>query len=88
MSNLTSSSSTSIIYKSRKTILNLMERQNYNVSEHSNFSINEINSMYQNKQLSMILEQKDEDVDTKRRKKIYICYYLISLKNTLCLLRK
>ena len=76
MSNLTSSSSTSIIYKSRKTILNLMERQNYNVSEHSNFSINEINSMYQNKQLSMILEQNDEDVDTKRRKKIYICYYL------------
>lgn len=76
MSNLTSSSSTSIIYKSRKTILNLMERQNYNVSEHSNFSINEINSMYQNKQLSMILEQNGEDVDTTRRKKIYICYYL------------
>lgn len=76
MSNLTSSSSTSIIYKSRKTILNLMERQNYNVSEHSNFSINEINSMYQNKQLSMILEQNGEDVDTNRRKKIYICYYL------------
>lgn len=76
MSNLTSSSSTSIIYKSRKTILNLMERQNYNISEHSNFSINEINSMYQNKQLSMILEQNEEDVDTKRRKKIYICYYL------------
>ena len=62
-----SSSLISSIYKSRKTILELMKKQNYNTSDYDNFSINEVNTMFQNKQLDILLEKKQ---------KIYITYYL------------
>jgi DNA-directed RNA polymerase subunit H (RpoH/RPB5) len=61
------------IYTSRKTILNLMGRQGYNTKDYENFSINEVNSMFQSKQLDMLLEQED---DGGKKKKIYICYFL------------
>ena len=64
------------IYKSRKNVLDLLERQGYNVSDYTNFTITEVNAMYQNKQLDMLLEKKTEDVKTKRKNKIYIRYYL------------
>lgn len=64
------------IYKSRKNILDLMEKQNYNVKDYSNFSINEVNTMRQNNQLDMLLEKNEEDIITKRKNKIYIRYYL------------
>ena len=64
------------IYKSRKIILELMDKQKYNVKDYTNFSINEINTMKQNNQLDMLLEKIDEDPITKRRHKIYIRYYL------------
>jgi DNA-directed RNA polymerase subunit H (RpoH/RPB5) len=67
------------IYKSRKNILDLMEKQNYNVKDYSNFSINEVNTMRQNNQLDMLLEKNEEDVVTKRKKKIYIRYYLAKM---------
>jgi DNA-directed RNA polymerase subunit H (RpoH/RPB5) len=66
----------STVYKSRKTILELMGKQGYNVDDYTNFSINEVNSMRQNNQLDMLLEKKDEDLSTKRKNKIYIHYYL------------
>ena len=73
-----SSSLISSIYKSRKTLLELMKIQNYNIDDYENFSINEVNSMFQNKQLDLLLEKKpDENAPkTERRKKIYISYYL------------
>ncbi len=73
-----SSSLISSIYKSRKTLLELMKKQNYNIDDYENFSINEVNSMFQNKQLDLLLEKKpDENAPkTERRKKIYISYYL------------
>jgi DNA-directed RNA polymerase subunit H len=73
-----SSSLISSIYKSRKTLLELMKKQNYNVNDYENFSINEINSMYQNKQLDLLLEKKKDETspNTERKKKIYISYYL------------
>ena len=73
-----SSSLISSIYKSRKTLLELMKKQNYNIDDYENFSINEVNSMFQNKQLDLMLEKKpDENAPkTERRKKIYISYYL------------
>lgn len=71
-----SSGLVSIVYKSRKTILELMTKQNYATEDYTNFSINEVNSMLQNKQLDMLLEKKDEDPSTKRKNKIYIRYYL------------
>jgi DNA-directed RNA polymerase subunit H len=53
-----------------------MNRQEYNITEYSNFSINEINSLRQNNQLDMLLEKNVEDIDTNRKSKIYIRYYL------------
>jgi len=76
MATQNSSSLISSIYKSRKTILELMKKQNYNTDEYDNFSINEVNSMFQNKQLDMLLEQETENPETKRKTKIYIRYYL------------
>jgi len=66
----------STVYKSRKTVLELMGKQGYNVDNYTNFSINEVNSMRQNNQLDMLLEKREEDLATKRKNKIYIHYYL------------
>jgi DNA-directed RNA polymerase subunit H (RpoH/RPB5) len=65
------------IFTSRKTILELMEKQGYNTNDYSNFSINEVNSMKQNNQLDMLLETNDDKVTSENpKKKIYIRYYL------------
>jgi DNA-directed RNA polymerase subunit H (RpoH/RPB5) len=65
------------IYTSRKIVLELLEKQGYNISDYSNFSISEVNSMKQNNQLDMLLETKEEDVsEDNPKKKIYIRYYL------------
>jgi DNA-directed RNA polymerase subunit H (RpoH/RPB5) len=65
------------IFNSRKIILELMEKQGYNVNDYANFSISEVNSMKQNNQLDMLLETKDENVtDENIKKKIYIRYCL------------
>jgi len=71
-----SSSIISNIYKSRKTLLELTEIQDYNTESYKNFSINEVNSMYQNKQLDMLLEKITPDVTSTTANKIYIRYYL------------
>jgi DNA-directed RNA polymerase subunit H (RpoH/RPB5) len=76
MSSQNSSILISQIYNSRKIILELMEKQGYNVNDYSNFSVNEVNSMKQNNQLDMLLEKKEEDIVTKRKNKIYIRYHL------------
>jgi len=67
------------IYNSRKIILELMEKQGYNINDYANFSISEVNSMKQNNQLDMLLETSDENVTNENpKKKIYIRYYLAS----------
>lgn len=71
-----SSGLVSSVYKSRKTVVGLMEQQGYAVQDYANFSVNEVNSMLQNKQLDMLIEKKEEDPLTKRKNKIYIRYYL------------
>jgi DNA-directed RNA polymerase subunit H (RpoH/RPB5) len=58
------------VYKSRKTILELMEKRGFNVDEYSSFSINEIDAMYTNHQLDMLISHKSN------QKKTYIKYYL------------
>ena len=70
------SSQISSIYTSRNVVLDLMKRQGYNVNDYDNFSVNEVNTMKQNNQLDMLLEQNEEDENTKRKNKIYIKYYL------------
>ena len=76
MTSQSSSILISSVYKSRKIVLELMEKQNYKVEDYANFSINEVNSMKQNNQLDMLLEQKEEDPVTKHKNKMYIRYYL------------
>ena len=44
MTSQSSSVLISSVYNSRKIILELMEKQNYNVEDYTNFSINEVNS--------------------------------------------
>jgi hypothetical protein len=53
-----------------------MKMQGYNIDEYEGFSVNEVNTMKLNNQLDMILEKDNEDVDIKRKPKIYIRYYL------------
>ena len=65
------------IYNSRKTILELMDKQGYNINDYANFSINEVNTMKQNNQLDMLLEIRDDKVNNENlKRKIYIRYYL------------
>jgi len=73
------SSLISSVYTSRKNVLDLMKRQNYNVGDYVNFSVNEVNSMLQNNQLDMLLEKEVPDETTNRKSKIYISYYLAKL---------
>lgn len=68
-----SSSIISSIYKCRKTLVELMKKQRYNVDEYEHFSVSEVNTMYQNKQLDMLLEKKDVN---DHNRKIYISFYL------------
>ena len=58
------------IYKSRATILKLLQKQGYNVTDYSEFSINEIDTMFSNKQLDMLVTNENTE------KKTYVKYYL------------
>jgi DNA-directed RNA polymerase subunit H (RpoH/RPB5) len=71
------SSLISIVYKARKIILELMEKQGYNIDDYNNFSINEVNSMKLNNQLDILLEKKTDD--SKKKRKIYIRFYLTKM---------
>jgi len=66
------------IYQSRKNVLELMERQGFDVTGYANFNVNEINAMKLNNQLDMLLEQKTVSSYEKspENKKVYIRYYL------------
>lgn len=60
------------IYKSRITLLNFMEKLNYNTLEYKEFNINEIDAMYSNTQLDMLITHSNEN------RKVYIKYYFTS----------
>jgi hypothetical protein len=67
MSSLNTSLLISNIFNSRKTILELMEKQGYNVDDYINFSVNEVNSMKQNNQLDILLEKNNPDLEILAR---------------------
>ncbi len=71
-----SSSLISSICKSRKVILDLMKRLDYNVDDYSNFSTDEINTKFINLQLDMLIEKNEVNPVTQRKNKVYIRYYL------------
>ena len=61
---------TDLIYKSRLTILEILESQGYDINDYKDFSIHEIHTMIQTKQLDLLLNNKDIE------KKTYIKYHL------------
>jgi DNA-directed RNA polymerase subunit H (RpoH/RPB5) len=58
------------IYKSRHTIIDLLDHQEYDTKEYEGFSINEIDAMVTNNQLDMLL------TNPKTQRKTYVKYYL------------
>jgi DNA-directed RNA polymerase subunit H len=78
MVNTNSSILISQIYQSRKIVLELMDKQGFDISGYSNFSVSEVNAMKQNNQLDMLLESKPSTIEGKNAdgNKIYIRYYL------------
>jgi len=71
-----SSNTISSIYKARQTIIALMKKLDYNVSDYEHFSVNEVNTLFQNKQMDMLLEKTKEDPHTGRKNKVYVLFYL------------
>jgi len=60
------------LYKSRKTVLELLETQNYNVDDYTDFSINEIDAMTTNNQLDMLVTHAANGT------KVYVKYFTAS----------
>ena len=69
-SKTTNSQTISKIFKSRKIILKQAAQKGFDISEYDQFSINEIASLYNNKQLDLLLVNNDTN------KKIYFKYHL------------
>jgi DNA-directed RNA polymerase subunit H (RpoH/RPB5) len=73
----TSSGMITMIHKSRKTILALLNQQGFDTTEYDNFGVNEIHAMYTNKdipkQLDMIMTANE---GTIKRKNVYVKYHL------------
>jgi len=53
-----------------------MNYQSFNIEDYSNFSINEVYTMFQNKQLDMLLERPEIPDKQLSKKKVYIKYHL------------
>ena len=62
------SSTRSKIFKSRKILLNILEKRGFIIEDYNNFGINEIQIMSLNNQLDMLLTNKSG-------KKIYVKYH-------------
>lgn len=72
------SSTTTMIYNSRKTILEVLSNLGYNTEEYMSFSTNEVEAMIQNDQLDMLIEYLTDIVpETSYQKtKVYVKYML------------
>jgi DNA-directed RNA polymerase subunit H (RpoH/RPB5) len=64
------------INKSRNTILELLEAQDYGVDDYLGFSINEVDAMLANSQLDMLISHKTNG------KKVYVKYYFTTKQTT------
>ena len=61
------------VFKSRGTVLKLLQQKKYDISDYEEFSVNEVHIMYNNKQLDMLLSS--EETETVK-KKVYVKYHL------------
>lgn len=57
-------------FTSRKIIIDLLEAQKYDVSQYKDFGINDVNTLFQTKQMDMLLHKTSDD------KKVYVKYHL------------
>ena len=72
MSSKQNSTTISNVYKSRKIILEQCKERGYDISEWDNFSLNEVQSMYNNRELDMLLNHENGN------KKMAIKYHLFT----------
>ena len=63
------SSTVSKLYKSRKILLNILEKRGYGINDYNNFGINEIQILFLNNQLDLLLQNKDG-------RKIFVKYHI------------
>ena len=64
------------IYKSRKTLIEYLKFQGYNIDDYDDFSIIEVNSMVLNNQLDMLVNKNDADLPDQPKRKAYVKYHL------------
>ena len=66
-----------LIYKSRKTMLELLKQQGFSIDTYNNFSINEVHIMVGNKQLDMLLHvDKEREMILETSKSVFVKYHL------------
>ena len=58
------------VFKSRQNMLEILESRGYDISNYEGSSINEVHSMFQSKQMDMLLTLTDKS------KKVYVKYHL------------
>ena len=58
--------------------MEILEQRGYNVEDYKNFSLREFGEMFQNNQLDMLLELKDDDDTLSKHgsKKVFVKYHL------------
>ena len=66
---MTSTETINNIYKSRNILIEILEERGFNVDDYNEFSIIELNSMFNNNQLDLLLENVNGS-------KIFVKYYL------------
>jgi DNA-directed RNA polymerase subunit H len=57
------------VYKSRRTLIDLLAAQGFDTSEYVDFSVNEIDTMYNNSQLDMLMTRESDG------QKVYVKYH-------------
>jgi DNA-directed RNA polymerase subunit H (RpoH/RPB5) len=70
---LISSGTISTLFKSRNTILALLEKQGFDITDYTDYGVSEIQTMYTNNQLDMLLSSTK---DVRPQKKVYVKYHL------------
>jgi len=68
-----SSGTISTLFKSRNTLLGLLDKQGFDISDYTDYGVNEIQTMYTNNQLDMLLSSTKE---IRPAKKAYVKYHL------------
>lgn len=68
-----SSGTISALFKSRNTLLHLLEKQGFDISDYTDYGVSEIQTMYTNNQLDMLLSSTK---DMRPAKKTYVKYHL------------